>query len=97
MINNWKRHNLTFQELLLKIIDICSQSNYQYITNFEWYITVLVELTKLENTSHGRALANQMLDVTIRVKTLRTFAVRQMTILIENIDKFKIYGRMCIN
>ena len=48
----------------------------------------MVELTKLENTSHGRALANQMLDVTIRVKTLRTFAVRQMTILIENIDKF---------
>ena len=72
----------------MKIIDICSQGNYQYITNFEWYITVLVELTKLENTSHGRALANQMLDVTIRVKTLRTFAVRQMTILIENIDKF---------
>ena len=47
-----------------------------------------MELTKLENTSHGRVLANQMLDVTIRVKTLRTFAVRQMTILIENIDKF---------
>lgn len=23
-------------ELLTKIIDICSQSNYQYITNFEW-------------------------------------------------------------
>ena len=69
-------------------MDICSQGNYQYITNFEWYITVLVELTKLENTTHGRELANQMLDVTIRVKTLRTFSVRQMTILIENIDKF---------
>lgn len=24
-------------ELLSKIIDICSQNNYQYITNFEWY------------------------------------------------------------
>ena len=23
-------------ELLTKIIEICSQSNYQYITNFEW-------------------------------------------------------------
>jgi AP-3 complex subunit delta-1 len=23
-------------ELLSKIIEICSQSNYQYITNFEW-------------------------------------------------------------
>lgn len=25
-------------ELLSKIIDICSQNNYQYITNFEWYV-----------------------------------------------------------
>ncbi|KAG8313839.1 AP-3 complex subunit delta-1 [Homalodisca vitripennis] len=24
-------------ELLSKIIDICSQNNYQYITNFEWW------------------------------------------------------------
>lgn len=23
-------------ELLAKIIEICSQSNYQYVTNFEW-------------------------------------------------------------
>ena len=28
-------------ELLSKIIEICSQSNYQYITNFEWYVTPL--------------------------------------------------------
>ena len=26
-------------ELLSKIIEICSQSNYQFITNFEWYDT----------------------------------------------------------
>lgn len=25
-------------ELLTKIIDICSQSNYQHITNFEWSV-----------------------------------------------------------
>ncbi len=35
-------------ELLSKVIDICSQNNYQYITNFEWYISVLVELTRME-------------------------------------------------
>ena len=28
-------------ELLSKIIEICSQSNYQYITNFEWYVREL--------------------------------------------------------
>lgn len=25
-------------ELLSKIIEICSQSNYQFITNFEWSV-----------------------------------------------------------
>lgn len=25
-------------ELLSKIIEICSQSNYQFITNFEWLV-----------------------------------------------------------
>lgn len=25
-------------ELLAKIVEISSQSNYQYITNFEWYV-----------------------------------------------------------
>ena len=25
-------------ELLSKIIEICAQSNYQYITNFEWLV-----------------------------------------------------------
>ena len=27
---------------------ICSQNDYQFITNFEWYISVLVELTRME-------------------------------------------------
>lgn len=35
-------------ELLGKIILICSQNNYQFITNFEWYITVLVDLAQME-------------------------------------------------
>lgn len=42
-------------ELLFKVIEICSQSSYQYVTNFEWYITVLVELIQLETGSkHGK-------------------------------------------
>ncbi|XP_018418675.1 PREDICTED: AP-3 complex subunit delta-1 isoform X3 [Nanorana parkeri] len=71
-------------ELLTKIIDICSQSNYQYITNFEWYISILVELTRLEGTRHGHLIAAQMLDVAIRVKAIRNFAVSQMATLLDN-------------
>ncbi|XP_014651510.1 PREDICTED: AP-3 complex subunit delta-1 isoform X1 [Ceratotherium simum simum] len=71
-------------ELLTKIIDICSQSNYQHITNFEWYISILVELTRLEGTRHGHLIAAQMLDVAIRVKAIRGFAVAQMSALLDS-------------
>lgn len=71
-------------ELLSKTVEICSQSNYQYITNFEWYVSILVELTRMEGTKHGKLIANQMLDVAIRVQAIRHFAVSQMAILLEN-------------
>uniref|UniRef100_A0A673V144 AP-3 complex subunit delta-1 n=1 Tax=Suricata suricatta TaxID=37032 RepID=A0A673V144_SURSU len=71
-------------ELLTKIIDICSQCNYQHVTNFQWYVSVLVELTQLEGTRHGHLLAAQMLDVAIRVKAIRKFAVAQMSALLDS-------------
>ncbi|XP_039622826.1 AP-3 complex subunit delta-1 isoform X1 [Polypterus senegalus] len=85
MIHVDKAEGTTYRdELLTKIIDICSQSNYQYITNFEWYISILVELTRLEGTRHGHLIASQMLDVAIRVKAIRGFAVAQMAMLLDN-------------
>ncbi|CAF1289594.1 unnamed protein product [Rotaria sordida] len=47
-------------ELLSKIIEICSQTDYQHITNFE---CILVELTRLESTKHDNLISLQMLDV----------------------------------
>ena len=65
-------------ELLTKVIEICSQNNYQFISNFEWYVSVLVELTRMEGTKHGHLIASQMLDVAIRVQAIRPFTVTQM-------------------
>ena len=42
------------------------------------YITVLVEMTRFEGTRQGHLIAGQMLDVTIRVRDVRPFAVKQM-------------------
>ncbi|KAJ8378563.1 hypothetical protein AAFF_G00238680 [Aldrovandia affinis] len=85
MLHVDKAEGTTYRdELLTKIIDICSQSNYQYITNFEWYVSILVELTRLEGTRHGHLIASQMLDVSIRVKAIRAFAVAQMATLLDN-------------
>lgn len=71
-------------ELLLKVIEICSQDSYQHVTNFEWYLTVLVELIQLESSSkHGSVIAEQLLDVTIRVEIVRKFSVNEMANLID--------------
>lgn len=72
-------------ELLYKVIEICAQGSYQYVTNFEWYLTVLVELIQLETGSkHGGVIATQLLDVAIRVQAVRAFAVAEMTALLES-------------
>lgn len=72
-------------ELLYKVIEICSQGSYQYVTNFEWYLIVLVELIQLEgNSRHGAVIATQLLDVSIRVHAVRAFAVKEMTTLLTN-------------
>ncbi|XP_023339973.1 AP-3 complex subunit delta-1 [Eurytemora carolleeae] len=80
-------------ELLTKILEICNQNDYQYISNFEWYVSVLVELSQMEGGTHGGKLAHQMMDVSIRVESIRPFAVEQMSLLIENSSVLLRSGR----
>jgi AP-3 complex subunit delta-1 len=71
-------------ELLSKIILICSQNNYQFITNFEWYVTVLVELAQMEfGSKQGHVIGAQLMDVCIRVQAIRPFAVCEMAQLLD--------------
>lgn len=86
-------------ELILKLIEICSQSDYQFIVNFEWfvffcanrdmydndcfesirYLSVLIDLARVDGgTIHGVLIAQQILDVSIRVDAIRSFATEQM-------------------
>lgn len=71
-------------EVLKKIVDICYQGNYQYVTDFSWYLSVLIRLTQVDGTKHGKLLASQMMDVTIRVSVVRKFAVTQLRALLSN-------------
>ncbi|CAH8624763.1 unnamed protein product [Schistosoma rodhaini] len=70
-------------ELLSKVVYICSQDNYRNVTSFEWYVTVLVELASIDGIRNGDLLAAQLIDVSIRVPTVRTFCVEQMAILLD--------------
>ncbi|XP_041973571.1 AP-3 complex subunit delta isoform X2 [Aricia agestis] len=70
-------------ELLTRIIEICSQNNYQHVVDFEWYITVLTELTEMETSAkHGVAIAAQLTEVGARVAETREFAARECAALV---------------
>mmetsp|Transcript_29695 Transcript_29695/g.41030 ORF Transcript_29695/g.41030 Transcript_29695/m.41030 type:complete len:1213 (-) Transcript_29695:137-3775(-) len=71
-------------KLVEKIIYICSRENYHNVTDFEWYLNVLMELTHVKSTSHGRLISSQMLDVTIRVKSMRSISVQNMVNLLRD-------------
>ncbi|KYR00084.1 delta adaptin [Tieghemostelium lacteum] len=71
-------------QIIGKIIELCSMQTYQFITDFEWYISVLCNLTRHQDTEHGQLIASQFLDVIIRVKVVRTYGTKQMIDLLKN-------------
>ena len=85
-------------DLIDKIITICSQDNYIYLTDFEWYISVLVELTRVHGTKHGKRISDQLMDVCIRVKIIREYGVLSMVNLLNDprlTDENPVEGGIC--
>ncbi|KAM9953313.1 hypothetical protein ACTFIR_008378 [Dictyostelium discoideum] len=72
------------EQIMEKIIELCSMGTYQFITDFEWYINILVKLSQIQDSIHGKLIASQLLDVVIRVKIVRAYSTRQMIELLKN-------------
>lgn len=72
-------------DLVEKIISLCSQTSYHYITDFEWYISTLIELTRVQGTKHGKLIASQLMDVVIRVNVIRAYGLGKMVCLAKNL------------
>ncbi|CAI2181272.1 3859_t:CDS:10 [Funneliformis geosporum] len=72
------------ENIINRIIYICSQNSYSNITNFEWYIAVLVDLTYVAEVNVGVLLAQQIMDVGVRVKSVRKYCVKIMQRLISD-------------
>lgn len=70
--------------LAQRILDMCSHNTYENVTNFEWYISVLVDLAHVSNVAIGPQLRDQLVDVTSRVRAARRYAVRVMHILLTD-------------
>ncbi|KIJ07920.1 hypothetical protein PAXINDRAFT_139610 [Paxillus involutus ATCC 200175] len=60
------------------IMTMCSSSTYDNITDFEWYLSVLVDLAYVSNVDVGAQIRDQLVDVAGRVRAARAYAVKLM-------------------
>ncbi|KAG6820671.1 hypothetical protein H0H93_013522 [Arthromyces matolae] len=70
--------------LCQRILSMCSQNTYENVTNFEWYISVLVDLAHIANVDIGAEIRDQIVDVVGRVKAVRRYTVKLMYQLISD-------------
>lgn len=98
------------QELIARILAVCSVNKYENIHDFDWYIRVLVQLARvpsntafllssasgggrtggynddLASKSHGVEVARQLIDIAVRVKSVRSVMVENMIDLLLEKD-----------
>ncbi|KAG6884488.1 hypothetical protein C0993_010619 [Termitomyces sp. T159_Od127] len=75
--------------LCQRILAMGSQSTYENVTNFEWYISVLVDLAHVANVHVGTEIRDQLVDVVGRVRAVRRYAVKLMYQLISDVTMLR--------
>lgn len=75
-----------------RILSICSRSTYENVTNFEWYISVLIDLAHIANVNIGAEIRDQLVDVVGRVRAARRYAVKLMYSVLTDDSMFQNAG-----
>lgn len=57
---------------------------YENVQDFDWYLSVLLDLIYVANADVGTPIRDQLVDVTVRVRACRNYAVRLMTKLLDD-------------
>jgi AP-3 complex subunit delta-1 len=74
-------------EIISKILLMCRQEKYSLISDFAWYISILMQLAVMQGSQHGGEVAAQLMEISLRVESVRPCAVEAMlTLLIDDRD-----------
>ncbi|XP_022725515.1 AP-3 complex subunit delta-like [Durio zibethinus] len=63
-------------EILGSILSTCSRNVYEIIVDFDWYVSLLGEMSRIPHCHKGEEIENQLIDIGIRVKDVRLELVR---------------------
>lgn len=69
-----------------KIMELCAKNTYEFIPDFEWYTSVLVELVDLADGYNevGQDIGRQLRNVSVRVRSVREQTVESAAKIIQN-------------
>ncbi|KAK9467018.1 adaptin N terminal region-domain-containing protein [Lipomyces arxii] len=75
-------------EVVRRILDMCSNNTYANVTNFEWYIAVLVDLVKITEgiKDIGSEIGMELQNVAVRVRSVRDYAVASSARMVTDAD-----------
>ncbi|KAK5050988.1 hypothetical protein LTR84_003547 [Exophiala bonariae] len=94
-------------EIITRILDMCSHNTYSYVTDFEWYIEILVHLVRhltvdkpgVSSMSRSEAkgspasrVGGQLLDIAVRVKELRPETTKAAETLVLLSNRTIVYA-----
>ena len=71
-------------EIIAKILYMCSKDKYGLVTDFAWYTSILLSLAVMPGSKHGKEVADQLIEISIRVHTVRPYAVESMLSMLMN-------------
>jgi hypothetical protein len=63
---------------------MCKKDKYAFVSDFGWYTSVLLSLAVMHGSKHGAEVANQLIEVALRVKAVRPYAVENMLSMLLN-------------
>nr|KAJ3418119.1 AP-3 complex subunit delta-1 [Polyrhizophydium stewartii] len=73
-------------EVAKRIIAVCSKDTFANIANFEWYISILIDLSFCPGINVGMLIAHQFIEVCVRVKEIVPFAVASLAKLLSDTE-----------
>ncbi len=63
---------------------MCKKDKYSLVIDFAWYTSVLLDLAVMQGTKHGQEVADQLIEITLRVDIVRPYAVEMMLGMLFN-------------
>lgn len=76
--------SVSYRSEVMKAILAMGEANlFANIDDFEWYINVLMRVSRMPGTKNGAQLSRQVIDLTARYESSRPFAVAEMVKVLE--------------